>query len=60
MGSKYVAGNTCYWCVAATTLEEKIKGIKSIVGKTCVWCVAATIVVLTLLTVIWTVMLVSN
>lgn len=56
MGSKYVAGNTCYWCVAATTLEEKIKGIKSIVGKTCVWCVAATIAALTLLTV----MLVSN
>ena len=56
MGSKYVAGNTCYWCVAATTLEEKIKGIKSIVGKTCVWCVAATIAALILLTV----MLVSN
>ena len=60
MGSKYVAGNKCYWCVAAATLEGKIKGLKSIVGKTCVCCVAATIASLALLTVIWTVRLVSN
>ena len=47
MSLKSVTGNTCVWCVAANTLEEKIKGIKSIVSKACIWCAVAAISVLT-------------
>jgi hypothetical protein len=60
MSLNSVAGKTCVWCVAATTLEEKIKGINSVVGKTCVWCVVATMAALTLLAATWTVILVGN
>jgi hypothetical protein len=34
--------------------------IKSAVGKTCVWCVAVAVAALTLLTVIWTVMIMNQ
>ena len=60
MSSKSVAEKTCFWCVAATTLEEKLTGFRSVVGKTCVLCVAAVMAALTLLAVTWTVILVSN
>jgi len=60
MSSKSVEGNTCVWCDVAATLEEKFTGLKSVVGKTCVLCVAAVMAALTLLTVTWTVILVSN
>ena len=59
MSSKSVAEKTCVLCVAATTLEEKLAGLKAVVGKTCVWCVAAVMAALTLLAVTWTVILVS-
>jgi hypothetical protein len=60
MSVKSAAGKTCFWCVAATTLEEKIMSLKSIAGKTCTLCVAAAMAALTLLAVTWTVILVSN
>jgi len=60
MNSRFVAEKDCVWCVAATTLEKKVTGLKSVVGKTCVWCVAAAMAALTLLAVIWTVILISN
>jgi hypothetical protein len=60
MSLKAVEENTCFCCVAATTLEEKIMSIKSVAGKTCVLCVAAVMAALTLLAVTWTVILVSN
>jgi hypothetical protein len=34
--------------------------LKSAVGKTCVWCVAAAVAALTLLTIIWTVMIINQ
>jgi len=60
MSVEPVADKTCFWCVAATTLEEKIMSIKSVAGKTCILCVAAAMAALTLLAVTWTVILVSN
>ena len=60
MSLNSVAGSTCVWCVAATTLEKNIMGLRSVVGKICVLCVAATMAALTLLAVTWTVILVSN
>ena len=33
---------------------------KTVVGKTCVWCIAAVVAALTLLTVIWTVMIINQ
>jgi hypothetical protein len=36
MSSKSVARKTCVWCDAATTLEEKITGLKSgVYAETC-------------------------
>ena len=60
MNLKAVEGKTCFWCVAATTLEDKIMGLKSVAGKTCTLCVAAVMAALTLLAITWTVILVSN
>jgi len=60
MSSKSVASNPCVWCDVATTLEEKITGLKSVAVKTCVLCVAAAMAALALLAVTWTVILVSN
>jgi hypothetical protein len=60
MSLKAVEEKTCFWCVAATTLEEKITGLKSVAGKTCTLCVAAVMAALTLLAITWTVILISN
>jgi len=60
MSEKPLGEKACFWCEAATTLEEKIMGVKSVAGKTCILCVAAVMAALTLLAVTWTVILVSN
>ena len=60
MSLNSVEGKTCVWCVAASTLEEKITDLKSVVGKTCILCAAAVMAVLALLAVTWTVILVGN
>jgi len=60
MNLNSVEGKTCVWCVAVTTLEEKITGLKSVVGKSCILCVAAAMAALALLAVTWTVILVSS
>jgi hypothetical protein len=60
MSLKSVEENTCVWCVAATTLEEKISGLKSVVGKTCILCAGAVMAALTLLAVTWTLILFSS
>lgn len=60
MSVEPVTEKSCFWCDAATTLEEKIMGIKSVAGKTCILCVAAVMAALTLLAVTWTVILVGN
>ncbi len=60
MDSESEESNSCVWCDVATTLEEKISGLKPILGKTCILCIAAAIAALTLLTVIWTMTIVIN
>ena len=59
MSSKSVEGQTCFWCVAVTTLEERIMGLKSLVGNTCAWCAAAAFAALFLLMAVWVVLLVN-
>jgi len=57
MNLKSAEEKTCFWCVAATTLEEKIMRLKSTVGNTCAWCAAAAFVALFLLMAVWVVLL---